>query len=121
MMGVKSQYPTLTISAAENPGYTGKVGIGNVTAPQAKLHIKGDAMEHASILLASTGTNKSIIQFRSADNNITVGSDNVMRFNAASMQLNPSGQVVVNGAFKATGNIILSGLASATPKALTGK
>lgn len=119
MMGVNSQYPTLTISAAVNGNYTGKVGIGSVTAPQAKLHIKGDAIEDASILLASTGTNKSIIQFRSADNNITVGSDNVMRFNAASMQLNPSGQVVVNGAFKATGNIVMSGLASATPKALT--
>ena len=82
MMGVKSQYPTLTISAAPNYRYTGKVGIGNVTAPQAKLHIKGDALEDASILLASTGSNNSVIQFRTADNNITVGSDNVMKFNS---------------------------------------
>ncbi len=119
MLGAGSNLPTLFISYQNIENRTGKVGIGNVTAPQAKLHIKGDAMEHASILLASTGTNKSIIQFRTDDNNITVGSDNVMKFNAASMQLNPSGQVVVNGAFKATGNIVMNGLASATPKALT--
>ena len=81
MMGVNSQYPTLTISAAVNGNYTGKVGIGNVTDPQAKLHIKGDATENADILLVSTGTNKSAIRFRTADINITVGSDDVMRIN----------------------------------------
>lgn len=119
MMGVKSQYPTLTISAAVNGNYTGKIGIGNVTSPQAKLHIKGDAIEDADILLVSTGANKSAIRFRNDDNNITVGSNNVMLFNSASMQFNPTSQVVVNGAFKATGNVVLSALASSTPKLLT--
>lgn len=119
MMGVNSQYPTLTISAAVNGNYTGKIGIGNVTSPQAKLHIKGDAIEDADILLVSTGANKSAIRFRNDDNNITVGSNNVMLFNSASMQFNPTSQVVVNGAFKATGNVVLSALASSTPKLLT--
>lgn len=82
MLGMYSNVPTLYISPSSGENRTGKVGIGNVTDPQAKLHIKGDAMENADILLASTGTNKSIIQFRTDDNNITVGSDNVMRINA---------------------------------------
>lgn len=87
MMGVNSQYPTLTISAAINGNYTGKVGIGNVTSPQAKLHIKGDATEDADILLVSVGSNKSAVRFRSNDNNIAVGSDNVMRINVANTYL----------------------------------
>ena len=119
MMGAGSNVPTLFISSRNSENYTGKVGIGNVTNPQAKLHIKGDPVEDADLLLASSGTNKSVIQFRSSANNITVGSNNVMLFNATSMQFNPTSQVLVNGAFKATGNIILSGLASSSPKALT--
>lgn len=119
MMGVNSQQPTLTITAAANATRTGKIAIGNVTSPSAKLHIAGDGVENADILLASTGTNKSIIQFRNSDNNITVGSDNVMKFNAPNMQFYPTGQVAVNGAFKATGNVTLSGLAGSSSKVLT--
>lgn len=118
MMGVNSQQPTLTITAAANATRTGKIAIGNVASPSAKLHIAGDGVENADILLASTGSNKSIIQFRNSSNNITVGSDNVMKFNAPNMQFCPTGQVVVNGAFKATGNITLSGLAGASSKVL---
>lgn len=118
MMGVNSQQPTLTITAAANATRTGKIAIGNVASPSAKLHIAGDGVENADILLASTGSNKSVIQFRNSTNNITVGSDNVMKFNAPNMQFYPTGQVVVNGAFKATGNITLSGLAGASSKVL---
>ena len=82
MFGAGSNLPTLFISAKNLENRTGKVGIGNVTDPQAKLHIKGDATEHADIFLASTGSNKSAIRFRNDDNNITVGSDNVMHINA---------------------------------------
>ena len=119
MLGMYSNVPTLYISQSSGENTTGKIGIGNVTSPQAKLHIKGDATEHADIFLASTGSNNSVIRFRNDDNNITVGSNNAMLFNAASMQFNPTSQVVVNGAFKATGNVVLSALASSTPKLLT--
>ena len=119
MMGVNSQQPTLTITAAASANRTGKITIGNVTTPLAKLHIAGDGVENADILLASTGTNKSIIQFRNSDNNITVGSDNVMKFNAPNMQFYPTGQMAVNGAFKATGNVTLSGLAGSSSRVLT--
>lgn len=119
MLGSGSNLPTLFISNQNIENRTGKVGIGNVTSPQAKLHVAGDASEDANILLASTGTNKSVIQFRSSGNNITVGSDNVMKFNAPNMQFYPTGQVAVNGAFKATGNVTLSGLAGSSSRVLT--
>ena len=119
MLGMYSNVPTLYISPSSGENRTGKVAIGNVTSPLAKLHIAGDGVENADILLASTGTNKSIIQFRNSDNNITVGSDNVMKFNAPNMQFYPTGQVAVNGAFKATGNVTLSGLAGSSSKVLT--
>lgn len=119
MLGMYSNVPTLYISPSSGENRTGKVAIGNVTSPLAKLHIAGDGVENADILLASTGTNKSVIQFRSSDNNITVGSDNVMKFNAPNMQFYPTGQVAVNGAFKATGNVTLSGLAGSSSKVLT--
>lgn len=118
MLGAGSNVPTLYISPQNTENRTGRVAIGNVTSPSAKLHIAGDGVENADILLASTGTNKSVIQFRSSNNNITVGSDNVMKFNAPNMQFYPTGQVAVNGAFKVTGNVILSGLASTSTKIL---
>ena len=82
MFGAGSNLPTLFISAKNSENRTGKVGIGNVTDPQAKLHIKGDAIEDADILLVSTGANKSAIRFRNDDNSITVGSNLVMSINA---------------------------------------
>ncbi|MFU8844972.1 MAG: hypothetical protein ACNA7V_14300, partial [Bacteroidales bacterium] len=37
---------------------TGKVGIGNITSPTHKLHIKADDNEHASLKLEPTGAGK---------------------------------------------------------------
>ena len=82
MFGVGSNVPTLYISPENTENRTGKVAIGNVTSPLAKLHVAADANEDASILLASIGTKKSVIQFRNSDNSITVGADNIMKFNA---------------------------------------
>ena len=123
MLGMYSNVPTLYISPSSGENRTGKVAIGNVTSPLAKLHILGDGVENADILLASTGTNKSIIQFRNSDNNITVGSDNVMKFNAPNMQFYPfndnlgnhtaeqninlNGKKIVNGT-SGTGGIFVS-------------
>lgn len=118
MLGMYSNVPTLFISPSSGENRTGKVAIGNVTSPLAKLHISGDGVENADILLASTGINKSVIQFRNSGNNITVGSDNVMRFNAPNMQFSSTGQVLVNGAFKTTGIVTLSSLAASSSKVL---
>jgi hypothetical protein len=50
MIGFGSNKPTFFVGPC-GPGYTGKIGIGDVTDPQAKLHIKGDQDEQASIFI----------------------------------------------------------------------
>lgn len=57
-VGFKSTFPTFFVSESPASDRTGKVSIGNTTDPQAKLHIRADAAEDASLLLEATGTNK---------------------------------------------------------------
>ncbi|MCB0824138.1 MAG: hypothetical protein KDC09_15680 [Bacteroidales bacterium] len=51
MIGFGSDRPTFFIGGSSGIGSTGKVGIGDVTDPQAKLHIKADNGEAASLFL----------------------------------------------------------------------
>ena len=51
MIGFNSTKPTFFIGMSDGADYTGKVGIGNVSDPLAKLHIKADAGEDVDILL----------------------------------------------------------------------
>jgi len=60
MIGFNSAYPTLFVSRTESGKQSGRVGIGNVTEPQAKLHIKADANEEASLLIESGAPNQDI-------------------------------------------------------------
>ena len=55
VVGFKSQYPTLFVSETPTGNQSGRVGIGNVTDPQAKLHIRADEDEEAAIMLESFG------------------------------------------------------------------
>ena len=87
MMGMGSSLPTFYISPQFSTNRTGKVGIGNVTDPQAKLHIKGDALEDADILLVSYAPFKSAIRFRNDDNSISLEPNNVMRIKALTTYL----------------------------------
>ena len=51
MVGFNSVFPTLFVSGSRENQKTGKVGIGNVTAPEAKLHIRTDPGEEAKLIL----------------------------------------------------------------------
>jgi hypothetical protein len=55
MIGFNSQYPTLFVSPPyqSSPNYTttGRIGIWNMTDPEAKLHLKADAEETAAIFI----------------------------------------------------------------------
>jgi hypothetical protein len=54
MVGFRSRYPTLFVSESPQSGYynkTGRIGIGNMTDPQAKLHIYSDDDEAATLFL----------------------------------------------------------------------
>lgn len=55
VIGFNSSYPTLFVSRTERGKQSGRVGIGNVTDPQAKLHIKADEGEMASFMLEGKG------------------------------------------------------------------
>ena len=63
MIGFISTAPTLFISSSDGTSWnmdrTGRVGIGNVTEPLAKLHIRADDDENAEIILESYAWNNS--------------------------------------------------------------
>lgn len=52
MVGFNSSQPTLFVGRSSAYNKTGKIGIGNVTNPLHKLHIKADVDEPASVLIA---------------------------------------------------------------------
>lgn len=58
-VGFNSNVPTFFVSDTPTGQESGKVSIGNNTNPQAKLHIRGDANENATMMLEATGTNKT--------------------------------------------------------------
>jgi hypothetical protein len=64
MVGFNSAFPTMFVSRTELGFQSGRVGIGNVTSPQAKLHIKADAGEPATLRLEATGTSGDNIYSR---------------------------------------------------------
>lgn len=84
MMGMNANAsnhkPTLYISRTIGLNETGKVGIGNVTSPSAKLHIKADSGERADLMLEATGT--SAIYFKNTDNSISL-TGNIMTLSAS--------------------------------------
>jgi len=87
MMGMRSDIPTFFISRSGDAGKTGKVGIGNVTDPQAKLHIRADSYsyggEDADILLEPTKSgNYAAVYFKSVDNYIRMQNTVDMDFKA---------------------------------------
>lgn len=59
MIGFNSTLPTLFISASTSYNLTGKVGIGNVTTPESKLHIKADENENAGLILEPSNVSKT--------------------------------------------------------------
>ena len=83
--GMGSTVPTMRITKAGNNNGTGRVIIGNITTTENKLHIHSDANLNSSIMLSTTSPNSSaIIKFKNDNNQIHVGSDNILKFDATS-------------------------------------
>ena len=82
--GANSNKPTMLITKSLNNNYTGKVAIGQVTTPQAKLHIKSDNNEDASVFLEPSNKTdwKASIKLFDNDHTITVDNTAAMVFNA---------------------------------------
>ncbi len=96
MMGAGSSVPTLFLSRAIGSLSTGKVGIGNITSPQAKLHIVADEYEDAGLFLQPTGKNGEISFINMTDNNhqILVKEDGSMHMTASNNALDLLGSNV---------------------------
>ena len=82
--------PTLLITKALNNNFTGKVAIGAVTNPQAKLHLKADNNEDAGVIIEPTDKNghKAFIKLFDDTHSIMVDHSSDMELNAGSGNLN---------------------------------
>lgn len=54
MVGFNSNRPTLFVGTSNGGSTTGKIGIGNVINPQAKLHLLSDSNEDAGLILETS-------------------------------------------------------------------
>ena len=84
MIGFYSDKPTFFVRGSPGLGKTGRVGIGNVTDPQAKLHIKGDENEDADIFLEPGILKFARIKFGSLENRIDARGMLDLNFHTAS-------------------------------------
>ena len=112
--GTNSNKPTMLITKSLNNNYTGKVAIGQVTAPQAKLHIKSDNNEDAGVFLEPSNKTdwKAYIKLFDNDHTITVDHTAAMVLNSGNgpltfrgnsycfgdnaLTISPSGKIGVN-------------------------
>jgi len=83
MIGFGSTKPTFFVSTSPTPFTTGRIGIGDVTAPQAKLHIRADEEEDAVLLLEPTGGGQTAQVRFGTDNSINARQGGHMHFETA--------------------------------------
>jgi hypothetical protein len=126
IVGFGSNIHTFIVYTAPSNGKTGKVGIGSVTSPQAKLHIKADTDEPATLKLEATGTLGDNIFSRilftpnhiiqAADNqNFTFTTQSTRHFvfqngNVGIGTANPQRKLHVAGDIEFSGNLYKNGL-----------
>jgi len=76
MVGFNSNIPTLFVGQSRGIGTTGKIGIGNITSPTAKLHIRADADSMATLRLEPGGSNVSRIYFSNSNDYFVQAANN---------------------------------------------
>jgi len=90
MIGFGSTKPTFFVGQSAGMNNTGRIGIGNITNPQAKLHILADDNEDASLLLEPSNPKMYManLQLLDANSGLTVGARSGLELftNLGSMQ-----------------------------------
>ena len=104
MIGFNSNRPTLFVSSSSGLSTTGKIGIGNVTNPLAKLHMLSDSNEDAGFILETSNksSKKAFLQFYDDKHRIEVSKNGMriaspndaMTLDASNIRMN--GKVGVN-------------------------
>ena len=112
MIGFNSKYPTLFVGTSNGATATGKIGIGNVTNPLAKLHMLSDSNEDAGLILETSNktSRKAFLQFYDANHKIEVSkngmkiisANDLLDINARSIKM--MGRVGINTDNNFTGN-----------------
>lgn len=99
MIGFNSCNPTLFVSSSTAFNKTGKVGIGNVISPKAKLHIKSDSDEDAGIIVEPANLTKTAyIQLFNDKNRICVKQGSGLSIISQDSNINfEAGQVLMKG------------------------
>lgn len=82
-VGFNSNLPTFIVDRAPGVNKTGRIGIGNVPEPQAKLHIRSDWYESALIRIENTNTDSIAgITFGDGTQSITTSHQMPFTFNS---------------------------------------
>lgn len=112
MVGFNSKRPTLFVSSSAGGETTGKIGIGNVVTPSAKLHLKSDSNEDAGLILETSNisSKSAFIQLYDANNKIMVSKEGMnvraggkgLSFDAGNITMN--GKVGINATNTFTGD-----------------
>jgi hypothetical protein len=105
-VGFGSTKPTFFVGPSNGINSTGRIGIGNVTSPQAKLHIRADALEDASLLLEPSDPRqkKALLQMMDANTGIAVGkSTGLQLFTDLGLMQFSAGQFTFEGPVKVAG------------------
>ena len=98
MVGFNSMLPTFFVSGARDPQSTGKVGIGNITQPEAKLHIRSDPGETAKLILEQPSFREAEIVLGHADYGIRSTDGEGLSFNSRSNFIFRNGKVGIGTA-----------------------
>lgn len=99
MIGFNSNKPTLFVGSSNGLSTTGKIGIGNVTNPLAKVHMLADSNEDAGLILeTSNKTGKTaFLQIYDDKHKIVVSKDGMRITSADDAMFLDAGNIKLSG------------------------